>query len=295
MCVFQMRTQESHETLANYITEIKIMSKKCDFEKITPKEIIRDRIISGMSDDNLRQRLLAKEKLTLYDVLRTCKNEETAIVQADTFKKDTVNAVYNRRKETKQYKEDSNRTNRYREESNRYRDESKSQEKCKYCGRIHEPRQCPAYNSTCHECGKKNHYAKMCRNKIKNINRVFRVQKVETPKIYSTHKMKTEETITLKTEWETELTLQMDTGANVNVVPLKEYVRISGDQQKQHIKKNQFTQITAFGDKHCPILGERVIRVYRGKNSIQIRILIMEGGQFHAILGRTTFNTPYGR
>ena len=27
-CVFQMRTQESQETLANYITEIKIMSKK---------------------------------------------------------------------------------------------------------------------------------------------------------------------------------------------------------------------------------------------------------------------------
>ena len=108
-----------------------------------------------MSDANLRKRLLAKEKLTLYDVLRTCKNEETAIVQADTLKKDTVNAVYNRRKETKQYKEDSYWTNRYREESNRYRDEIKSQEKCKYCGRIHEPTQCPAYNSTCHECGKK--------------------------------------------------------------------------------------------------------------------------------------------
>ena len=30
----------------------------------------------------------------------------------------------------------------------------------------HERRQCPAYNITCHECGNKNHYVKMCNTKI---------------------------------------------------------------------------------------------------------------------------------
>ena len=30
-------------------------------------------------------------------------------------------------------------------------------------GLEHKPRQCPAYGKTCHKCGNKHHYARMCR------------------------------------------------------------------------------------------------------------------------------------
>ena len=35
---------------------------------------------------------------------------------------------------------------------------------CKYCGSIHQWRQCPAYGKTCKACGKKNQFAKKCRS-----------------------------------------------------------------------------------------------------------------------------------
>ena len=36
---------------------------------------------------------------------------------------------------------------------------------CRYCGRNHEPRQCPAYGKMCAGCGKMGHFRKVCRSK----------------------------------------------------------------------------------------------------------------------------------
>ena len=36
---------------------------------------------------------------------------------------------------------------------------------CRYCGRIHVPRQCPAYGKTCAGCGKTVHFRKVCQSK----------------------------------------------------------------------------------------------------------------------------------
>ena len=73
----------------------------------------------------------------------------------------------------------------------------------------------------------------------------------------------------------------MDTGANINVLPLQEYIRVTNDVNGKFIKKNKYKTISAYGDKQWPIKGELDIKVSRGKHSILIRILII-----HAILGR---------
>ena len=39
---------------------------------------------------------------------------------------------------------------------------------CKYCGRQHEPRQCPAYGQECRKCKKKHHWAACCKSKAIN-------------------------------------------------------------------------------------------------------------------------------
>lgn len=48
--------------------------------------------------------------------------------------------------------------------------------KCRRCGRLHKLRQCQAYGVECHECGKNNHFAKMCMTKglIKTKTRASR-------------------------------------------------------------------------------------------------------------------------
>ena len=35
---------------------------------------------------------------------------------------------------------------------------------CRFCGRVHKARECPAYGKTCQRCGRRNHFAAVCRN-----------------------------------------------------------------------------------------------------------------------------------
>ena len=35
---------------------------------------------------------------------------------------------------------------------------------CKYCGKTHPPKSCPAYGMTCYKCNTKNHFANVCRS-----------------------------------------------------------------------------------------------------------------------------------
>ena len=41
-----------------------------------------------------------------------------------------------------------------------------NQRKCKYCGKQHLPKQCPAFGQTCIKYGKKNHWANCCNERI---------------------------------------------------------------------------------------------------------------------------------
>ena len=75
----------------------------------------------------------------------------------------------------------------------------------------------------------------MCNKK--NINTVFNIKIKEIPKIYTVQNLKKEETITLKMEWNTKIIFQMETGANVNVLPLTEYIRVTNDVNGKFIKK----------------------------------------------------------
>ena len=119
-----MRSQMPDETLTNYITELRIISKKCSFETITPDQILRDRIISGLTDNELRKKLLAKTDLTLENVIQLCKTVETVLKQAEVFNKEHINTIYKNR--------DVNKKKEYNtkhEKKNNSRYENKNDEK----------------------------------------------------------------------------------------------------------------------------------------------------------------------
>ena len=59
-------------------------------------------------------------------------------------------------------------------EIDRVHKQENKEKKCTYCGYTHEIRKCPAYGKECNNCGDKNHFSTVCRNKgkknRKNIN-----------------------------------------------------------------------------------------------------------------------------
>ena len=96
------RVQEERETFDDFVTDIKILSKNCNFCATCHDAMIRDRIVTGINNDTLRKKLLAEPKLTLKqteDIYRANKkaHEGAAAMKEDEQVADT-NAIYNQRK-----------------------------------------------------------------------------------------------------------------------------------------------------------------------------------------------------
>lgn len=62
---FNNRKQEPGESIAAYLTELRTIAKNCQHEDVIPEEILHDRIVLGIRDDKMRERLLRYNDLTL--------------------------------------------------------------------------------------------------------------------------------------------------------------------------------------------------------------------------------------
>ena len=269
-CMFYRRYQQEHESFDRYVNDIKTMSKRCDFTNITVDKIIRDKIINGIRNNNLRKSLITRSNITCEMLIKICRAEDISQEQSTTLKtKETINYINSKPK--KQYQE------------------KRKEIKCRYCGGIHQFKKelCPAYGKTCAKCNRMNHYRSMCKASEKNerVQNVFSVYKVNDVRTVDT--LPKCETVTLKTQWGSLIKFQIDNGASVNVIPLSVYELASKDFQHRKIKKSDTTEITAFGGTRWKIKGEVIIRVQRRNKECLIRLKIADGYQFHSILGRS--------
>ena len=73
---FNNRNQEPGESIASYLKELRTIAKNCLYESITPDEILRDRIVLGIRDDKMRERLLRLNDLTLQNTVDLIKAAE---------------------------------------------------------------------------------------------------------------------------------------------------------------------------------------------------------------------------
>ena len=62
---FNRRMQEPGESYEQYRTALQMLAEGCNFQSITPDEILRDRLVFGIRDDKARERLLRETSLTL--------------------------------------------------------------------------------------------------------------------------------------------------------------------------------------------------------------------------------------
>ena len=55
---FNLRGQRSEESFEQYVAALRQLAVRCDFGNITPDQILRDRIMFGITDHKVRDRLL---------------------------------------------------------------------------------------------------------------------------------------------------------------------------------------------------------------------------------------------
>ncbi|GFY09034.1 retrovirus-related Pol polyprotein from transposon 297 [Trichonephila clavipes] len=135
------------QTIDTYVTQLKTLTSTCEFAE-QENGLIRDRIVLGIKDSGLQERLLRENNLNIEKSIEIVRAAEASREQIRNMKYDT--AIINFVKENQ--------------------NKPKTQYNCKKCGRKHKPRECPAFWKICAKCKKKNHFAAKCFQSTKNIH-----------------------------------------------------------------------------------------------------------------------------
>ena len=78
--VFHTRVQGEGETIHSFTTDLRLKSQSCEFGSLQDS-VIRDRVVVGIRDSKIKERLLRDSELTLERAIDICKANEAAQAQ----------------------------------------------------------------------------------------------------------------------------------------------------------------------------------------------------------------------
>lgn len=158
------RRQQIDESVDQYLQVLKKLAKDCEFQAVTAiqarDEYIRDAFINGISSNHIRQRLLENKTLdlgTAYDQALTLEMAQKQL--ASYSQQNSLNASASTART--EVTDDEDQPGGYEEHTVA----AISGQKCFFCGnQRHDRIRCPARNSICKNCLKKEHFARVCRS-----------------------------------------------------------------------------------------------------------------------------------
>ncbi|QQP40013.1 Transposon Tf2-6 polyprotein [Caligus rogercresseyi] len=181
---FLERNQHAGESIDVYYSALKSIDESCGYD-VNPtckvcddacghgdelqQERLRDRLICGLKDQAIQQKVLAIpfKDLTLKKALEVCRVEAASKETQASLNKSERQV--NRLKERSSYKKGKIDNNPLSKSA------QKADERCSNCGRKkhQKPDQCWARDKDCNNCGKTGHLKHMCRSEPKKeVNRM---------------------------------------------------------------------------------------------------------------------------
>ena len=219
---FNSRFQAEGESVEAFINELISLARFCEYGGLK-EEMIRDRIVVGIRDARLSERLQMDAELTLQKCLDQVRQSEQVKKQQGVVRPSStsIDAVKSRPQHRK--------LNRNK---NSAKGASENADTCGRCGNSpsHNREKCPAKQIKCHKCGKLLHFASLCRAmSIREVtdeessNFLGVIQAVD---------------IVNSLDWTTtidvggrETLFKIDTGADVTVFPDEMYTEAMGKKQ----------------------------------------------------------------
>ncbi|KAL4710634.1 hypothetical protein ACJJTC_003270 [Scirpophaga incertulas] len=168
--IFFSRNQLDGEKIDSYVTELKKLASDCNFGELKNR-LIRDRIVAGIIDSRLRDRLLRETDLTMEKCIMICKSAEIISEQTQRFQtSESVHPVYKKKSLSQKIELGRCTTNN---NQNEYRRKSFV---CSRCGGQHPKMKCPAFNKRCSKCNRSvtSTLPKFENKKFKNNNSNYR-------------------------------------------------------------------------------------------------------------------------
>lgn len=183
--------------------------------------MIRDRLVLGIADLAVQEKLLIITDLKLEKALEICRATEILKERVQTMHEEKVIGKVNRKQmsmtKTKKL---------YVKKSQESKEESKADKEfqCRRCNRKHRPRECPAYGKKCNRCGKLNHFKSACR--VKGVQQIEDQEVRLVIEIVNT--VKGSDHQVCASAWYKNVKIdnkiikfKLDTGAQVNILPDK--------------------------------------------------------------------------
>ena len=147
--------QEEDESLAKYFARVREIAKKCEYHD--ENDAIRDHLIKTMRNRRIRVKAI-RQGWSLQEILDEAAIDEETNQQASEMEK----KISHEEKDVKRI------------------EETPTPKPCGRCGRKH-TQKCPAFGATCTACGKRNHYANVCKSNPQE-KKGFRPQQTRYPK-----------------------------------------------------------------------------------------------------------------
>ena len=259
--------QHTQETFDQYDNRLRELVKHCEFDT-QEESILRDKLVWGTKDPRAQERILRMQPVPGYmAVKQVLKAAEDSQLHARLLNPDVEEISAH---SVAQARNVVNKRNNSTQDS-----KSKADVNCtNYCGGQHPKGQCPAYGKECKNCGRRNHFAKVCRapasRKVHqsqanedNTQGNATVYSVEFIGSTSTSNMKEStfmKPVQYSTGTETKVMMtQMDSGANSCAMSLKDLKTILAVDKVS--LKNTDRKIKLYDGSIVNVLGQYSLKI----------------------------------
>lgn len=173
---FNMRKQEPNETVEAFVTALHVLAEHCKYGDLHD-ELIRDRIVVGLANTRLSERLQMEENLTLQKAIDMARQSEEVKKQQSALRSDassvmqmegsSIDRLINKgHKYTYPKSSGGARSRQHTPGRDNGMQQQQHGAQCYKCGGPSHPRaECPANDAKCRGCGKIGHYQRVCKSK----------------------------------------------------------------------------------------------------------------------------------
>ena len=270
---FNQRRQQQGESVDAFITDLYCLADRCNYGELR-NEMIRDRIVVGLLDDALSEKLQLDSRLTLETAVVTARQSEEVHKQQVVVRQkptdlnnDLVDAVRASKGADKKKFANKGGDKNASDPSRRQSSAQQRQQHCTRCGKTpnHSRQQCPAKEAICHRCGKKGHYQSMCRTFLKQVQAVTsEASNDQFLGVVTSSKSHNLWNVTVMVNGNA-VEFKLDTGADVNVIPEDTFKTL-----KINALHSTDTNLTGAGSQPLQVCGKFEANLqYKARSSRQ--------------------------
>lgn len=261
---FLNANQKEGQTIESFITELKSLVVSCEYKD--EDDMVRDKLVMGIRDNGLRERLLNEKDLTIKKARDLCTVCEASRREMQEMARNNETITVDRIQKKKRMEA----SNDWRKGNATTYDKMAPLENtfdCERCATNHRRGKCPAYRKRCNYCGKLNHFEATCIFKKQHEKKINAVEKgwdeedddeellinsISVDKIETSQNEIVEDVVINNLV----VGFKVDTGAQCNILPVNEYEKcIKNQARKYRTEEVKNVKLVAYGGSKIQVKG----------------------------------------